>query len=107
MLPDFCSIVLVPFPCTDLSASKVRPALVVSRRRRGGDVIVCFMSSRLDRSSRALPRLHPTPGNGLRAPSVMRFDKIAMLEPKVIHGILGRANRQWLRRRRTAFFRVF
>ena len=38
-------IVLVPFPFTDLSSSKVRPALVVSKNL-GDDFILCGISSK-------------------------------------------------------------
>ena len=56
-MPDFGAIVLVPFPFTDLSAAKVRPALVVSRSDRSSrDVIVCFMTGRAELEAE-LPRL--------------------------------------------------
>lgn len=38
-------IVLVPFPFTDLSSRKLRPALVLHEGNR--DVVVAFISSRL------------------------------------------------------------
>ncbi len=42
-------VVLTPFPFTDLSASKVRPAVVVSNSLRGGaDVILAFISTSFD-----------------------------------------------------------
>jgi len=36
------TIILVPFPFTDLSGTKVRPALMVSHRLHGEDVVVVF-----------------------------------------------------------------
>ncbi|MBI2115777.1 MAG: type II toxin-antitoxin system PemK/MazF family toxin [candidate division NC10 bacterium] len=40
------TVVLTPFPFTDLSGAKVRPAVVVSRSDRpGDDVILAFVSS--------------------------------------------------------------
>ncbi len=42
-------IVLTPFPFTDLSASKVRPAVVISNSlRSGADVILAFISTSFD-----------------------------------------------------------
>jgi mRNA interferase MazF len=42
----FGSIVLAPFPFTDLSGDKRRPALVVSRdNHRRADLMVCFITS--------------------------------------------------------------
>jgi hypothetical protein len=40
------AVVLTPFPFTDLSGQKVRPALVVSRSDRGGrDVLLAFITT--------------------------------------------------------------
>ncbi len=41
-------IVLVPFPFTDSSSSKLRPALVVALSERHQDVLLAFISSRLN-----------------------------------------------------------
>ncbi len=51
MTPCSCwDIVLVPFPFTDLTTSKKRPALVVSpdSYNSGPDVIIAFITSQLD-----------------------------------------------------------
>lgn len=105
-MSEFGTVVLVPFPFTDLTASKVRPALVVSRSGKGSDVIVCFISSKLARLRNAV-RIDPTLQNGLKVPSIVRFDKIATLDRDIVLGELGRIDRAWLRKHRTMFFRVF
>ncbi|MEK7137066.1 MAG: type II toxin-antitoxin system PemK/MazF family toxin, partial [Patescibacteria group bacterium] len=43
---EFGAIILVPFPFTDLSHAKMRPALVVSGASHAGDdIIVCCITS--------------------------------------------------------------
>jgi mRNA interferase MazF len=47
-------IVLVPFPFTDLSSNKKRPALIVSPRdyNAQGDVVIAFITSNISGSDR-------------------------------------------------------
>jgi mRNA interferase MazF len=43
-------VVLVPFPFTDLSQTKLRPAIVLYVQPEGKDITLCFISSQnLDR----------------------------------------------------------
>jgi len=70
----FGTIVLTRFPFTDLSGAKRRPALVVSRDNdRRPDLVVCFITS-VPRTGRDMAPLPPTPGTGLKVPSVVRFE---------------------------------
>ena len=103
----FGSIVLARFPFTDLSGDKRRPALVVSRdNHRRADLVVCFITS-VPRMGADMAQIVPTPGTGLKVPSVVRFDKLATLNPAVIVGKLGDAPVAWLDVHRGAFFGVF
>lgn len=103
----FGAIVLTDFPFTDLSASKRRPALVISRNNaRRADVIVAYMTSVANDVPDAA-RLLPTAANGLKVPSIVRFDKIATVERKIIAGRIGTADPAWLHEQRTIFFGVF
>lgn len=80
--PEFGSIVLTRFPFTDLTGGKVRPALVVSRDNdRRSDVILAFITSNVQAANNpdALA-IEPDAANGLKVPSVVRFDKLATLE---------------------------
>lgn len=67
---DFGDIVLTRFPFTDLSGSKVRPALEISTdnaRRR--DVVLAFITS--NASVATIPdalAIYPDAGNGLKVP---------------------------------------
>jgi mRNA interferase MazF len=104
---SFGSIVLTRFPFTDLSGSKRRPALVVSRENeRRSDLIVCFITS-MPRAGPDMVPLAASPGTGLKVPSVVRFDKIATLGRAVIAGKIGEAPADWLASHRTTFFGVF
>lgn len=86
--------VLVPFPFTDLTASKLRPALVLFEGK--SDVVVAFVSSRM-------PDVMPGPcirisedheefrSTGLKIASVVRLDKVATVLKTLIVGELGEA----------------
>ena len=103
----FGSFVLTRFPFTDLTGDKRRPALVVSRDNgRRTDLVVCFITS-VPRTGPDMASIAPSAGTGLKVPSVVRFDKIATLDPAVISGKLGDAPASWLVAHRAAFFGVF
>lgn len=106
---EFGSIVFVAFPFTDLTNTKVRPSLVVSKDNdRRSDVVLAFISSR-DHLT-ALPdavSIQPTPENGLKLPSVVRFDKLVTLEKRLILGEIGAANPDWLASASPVFRGVF
>ena len=85
-------IVLVPFPFTDLTAAKLRPALVLFEGER--DVVVAFISSRLPERA--------SPGDvivsdehqafqltGLKTSSVIRLDKVATVLKDLVVGEIG------------------
>ena len=85
-------IVLVPFPFTDLTAAKLRPALVIYEGEK--DAVVAFISSKIPSelsevdilTTRGYPGFRRT---GLKAESVIRLDKIATVLKDLILGELG------------------
>ncbi|MDO8552304.1 MAG: type II toxin-antitoxin system PemK/MazF family toxin [bacterium] len=81
-------IVLIPFPFTDLSGQKVRPALIL-HVSRGDDCIVAFISSRAEQKSPFDVRISATHANGLKINSVIKVDKLATLQKKIVIGELG------------------
>lgn len=92
------TIVLVPFPFTDLSASKVRPAIILSNKVWGDDVIVAFVSSHPQ--SRLLSNevlIHAGGPANLKVDSVIKLSKLATLDKKMILGELGAADQHSLR----------
>ena len=86
------TIVLVPFPFTDLSGSKVRPAILISHNIKGDDVVVLFLSSQKGNIEPYDVTLHPTEENGLKAASRVKCAKVATLDKKIILGELGRVD---------------
>jgi mRNA interferase MazF len=89
------TVVLTPFPFTDLSGQKVRPALVVSRSDRPGpDVLLAFMTSKrpptLAQSDLLVDSAHVDfARTGLKVSSVVKLDKLVTVEQSIVLGELG------------------
>lgn len=88
------TIVLLPFPFTDLSAVKIRPAVIVSNTVDGEDVIVVFISTKKTKRFGKTDILIKSSDRdfsktGLKTDSVIKVGKIATLEKKIILGELG------------------
>jgi mRNA interferase MazF len=85
-------IVLLPFPFTDLTAAKLRPALVIHEAEK--DAVVAFISSKIPSELSEVDILitKDHPGfrrTGLKADSVIKLDKIATVLKDLIVGELG------------------
>jgi mRNA interferase MazF len=101
-------VILVPFPFTDLSGQKIRPALVLFTQPKGDDVIVAFISSAPSRKEIGFEVLvQPSKENGVKVPSRIRLDKLATLEKKVVVGQLGELDVKSLREVRTILREMF
>ncbi len=88
-------IVLVPFPFTDLTAAKLRPALVIYEGSK--DVILLFISSKIPSAPSdvdvLITKAHSGFRNtGLKVDSVIKLDKIATVLKDLIVGELGEIN---------------
>ncbi len=88
-------IILVPFPFTDLSSVKQRPALVISSdslNTRSDDVIVAAISSQIPSQLSAEEFMIP-PGDlkacGLPKPSIVRLVKLAALHRQLVIKRIG------------------
>lgn len=81
-------IVLVPFPYTDLSAARVRPAVVVSSAVIADDLIVAMVTGRAQ-NSRTDYALRDWTGAGLARPSWVRA-KLATLHERLVRFSPGR-----------------
>jgi len=91
------SVVLVKYPFTDLTAAKVRPAVILSPDpflTRGDDILLLFISSVIPieplPSDFVLSPQHPSfPATGLKYLSVFRGHKIALLPKAMVTRVLG------------------
>ena len=91
-------IVLVPFPFTDLTRQKARPAVVVSSMRfnaASADVILVAISSKLPATPNDMELIvqRSSAGfqaTGLRVSSVIRPTKLVTLQQSLIYTVLGK-----------------
>ena len=109
----FGTIVLVPFPFTDLTSTKVRPALIVSKTSPDArDLILAFITSRTHGLNADGKFLLETDHKyfkqtGLKVDSLIRFDKLATLSKKIILGELGTLHKDVLKKAKPSFQDVF
>lgn len=88
-------VVLVPFPFTDLSTTKLRPAIILWVDKAGEDITVCFISSQ------NVTQLTPEefviastdvefPDTGLKITSKVRVSRIVTIERNLIVRRIGK-----------------
>lgn len=83
-------VVIVPFPFSDLSAVKRRPALVVAILP-GDDAILCQITSQSVRDESALPLQDSDfVQGGLKKPSNIRPNRLFTADCALIVGLAGR-----------------
>ena len=80
-------IILVTFPFTDLSGSKLRPALVLAADR--DDVTVAFITTNLQQVNNTDMFVQKSTTNGLKKDSIVKLNKIATLDYSLIMGSVG------------------
>ena len=89
-------IVLVPFPFTDLTSSKVRPAVVISPDLQTEDIIIAFISSVIPRTLAKTDFLLTSKdknfaASGLKKDSLFKMNKLLTISSALIISRLGRA----------------
>ena len=86
-------IVLVPFPFTDLSSTKVRPAVLISADKQRNDVIIAFISSITENLHTHDVVLKNTDTDflrtGLKKSSVFKMDKLLTISSVLVLRRLG------------------
>jgi mRNA interferase MazF len=105
-------IVLVPFPFTDLSQTKLRPAVVLWADTTGNDVTLCFISSQnidnLHSSEFLLNSSDPEfQGTGLKISSKVRVTRIATVEKSLVSRRLGKLGMKQTQLLNAAMIRLF
>lgn len=109
----FGTIVLIPFPFTDLSATKLRPALIISKNSSPfEDIILAFISSKTssvkNKEDFLLNINHKDfKATGLKTASVFKFGKIATLNKKLLVGELGKISPPLIKAMKKSFEAVF
>ncbi|WP_017732858.1 type II toxin-antitoxin system PemK/MazF family toxin [Nafulsella turpanensis] len=80
-------IVLIPFPFTDLTGAKNRPALILIDSDE--DITVSFITTQLKWQEKFDVRLEPSKENGLKKTSLIRLAKITTIDKELVIGKLG------------------
>lgn len=88
-------IVLIPFPFSDLSGSKLRPALVLISTQT--DVTVCFITTQFQWKENLDIELIPSLVNGLKKMSLLRISKFSTVDKDLIPGRIGTLDNNYLR----------
>jgi len=87
-------IVLIPFPFTDLTGNKNRPAVILSVSE--DDVLVSFITTQIKWKTEYDISVKPTILNGLKKPSLIRLSKLATIDKELVIGRLGVLDDQYI-----------
>ena len=93
--PKKGSIILVSFPFTDLSGEKRRPALVVVVS--ADHCIALFITSRTQGDRLWHVPIEASEKTGLVLPSIIRCDKIASFDVRIVQGEIGTVPRSTMK----------
>ena len=100
-------IVLTHFPFTNLTGAKLRPVLLLKKSSNfQDDWLVCMVSSQLHQADTGFdeiltPQDSDFAGTGLKAPSVLRLSRLAVLDGTLLLGSIGAISDERLSRVRT------
>lgn len=87
-------IVLIPFPFSDLTGNKLRPAVVLIAS--DFDVTVCFITTQFQWQTEFDIQLKPSRLNGLKKTSLLRIGKFSTIDKSLILGRIGRIDKNYL-----------
>jgi len=85
-------IVLIPFPFSELTQVKIRPAVVITETKdKYKDLVLAAISSQVPSSlSAAEIIIRPDSLNGLRTASIIKVDRIFTLKSEKVVAQIGR-----------------
>ncbi len=83
------NISLVHFPFTDLTDTKLRPAVVLVPENREGDVLLAFISTKIKKEYDTDVTITDLNKTGLKKKSIIKLNKITTLNKKIILGNIG------------------
>lgn len=84
-------LVLAHMPYTDLTGTKVRPGLVLVSEDADNDVLLAFITSHIEREDETCVSISPeeTPTCGLTRESIIRLNKLIILDKSIVIGKIG------------------
>ena len=90
MICEFGDVSVVPFPFTDIEATKVRPALVISRRSfnaETGSTLVAMITTAKHSTWKSDVAIADLSSAGLRYPSVVRWKIFTLPNELLTRGV--------------------
>ena len=98
-------IVLIPFPFSDLSGSKKKPAVILIESVE--DVTIAFITTQIKWNSENDILLQPSDLNGLKKVSLIRLNKLATIDKGLVIGRLGSLERSLIGLLNRNLIRIF
>ncbi|PKP46237.1 MAG: hypothetical protein CVT94_15360 [Bacteroidetes bacterium HGW-Bacteroidetes-11] len=98
-------IVLIPFPFSDLSGSKTRPALLLVTSPT--EITLAFISTQLSWKDGNDILLKSSNANGLKRDSILRLSKLATLDRDLALGRLGTVDAKTLKQVNKNLIKIF
>ena len=80
-------IILIPFPFSDLTGNKLRPAIILFSTKF--DVTICFITTQFQWKGKYDFMLIASSFNGLKKDSIIRISKLTTIDKNLILGKIG------------------
>ncbi|MDX2188812.1 MAG: type II toxin-antitoxin system PemK/MazF family toxin [Bacteroidota bacterium] len=101
----FGDILLIPFPFSELTSVKARPAMVIAETKdKYKDIIVAAISSVIPESTTSNEIIiSPSQSNKLKVKSVLKIDRIVTLKKELIIANLGNLDSSSIQKAKETF----